>query len=170
LGLNKGKRENKIKKTALIMLGMFILSSLSFAGEGKFDREHKKNDPQQKAKLESVKKERAEYSKNLDILIDKYHKASDKNKISVKKEIITIVTNRTNKDIAARKDRIYAQQKAIKKFESNKKSFINKKVDFLLSADRHDKYDSHAKINKTKQSHKTDKQNFQQHKADKKTK
>ncbi|MCL2144377.1 MAG: hypothetical protein FWH43_02625 [Endomicrobia bacterium] len=52
------------KKNRVAMLGMFTLSSLSFAGEG-FHKGHKKMDTEQKAKFEAVKKEKTEYLKKL---------------------------------------------------------------------------------------------------------
>ena len=122
-----------MKKMALVMVGMFVLSSFGFAGEGKGGWEGKKMDPEQKAKWEAMKKEKTEYFNNLQTLVDKYNKASDKDKASVKQEITTLVSNQTDKDLAAKKDMAAKMQDKISETEKDKTAVVNKKVDFLLS-------------------------------------
>jgi len=122
-----------MKKTALVVLGMFVLGSFSFAAEGKPGGEQKQMTPEQKAKLEAVKKERAEYFKNLQTLIDKYNAASAQGKVSVKKEITAFILNQTNKDLAAKKDMILVKNSEIAQIESDKNAYVNKKVDYFIS-------------------------------------
>ncbi|MCL1971518.1 MAG: hypothetical protein FWG57_00825 [Endomicrobia bacterium] len=135
-----------MKKTALVMAVMFALSSFGFAGEGKLGKGHKKAEPGQKAKFEAVKKEKTEYFNALETLIDKYNKASDKNKASVKKEITALVSQQTDKDIAAKKEMLEAKKETVVKMEANiskmendKTAFVNKKVDFYLTAEGQEK-------------------------------
>ena len=128
-----------MKKTALAVLGMFVLSSFSFAGGENFSVA-KKMDPEQKAKWAAAKKERTEYVNNLEILIGKYNNASDADKDSVKQEITALVSVQMDKDIAAKKDMIEFKKKEISmmeakisEMESNKNAFVDKTVDFFLS-------------------------------------
>ena len=128
-----------MKKTALAMLGMFVLSSFSFAGEGKFDKKCKM-DPEQKAKKEAVKEEKIEYFKNLEILVNKYNTAADADKEPVKQEITALISIQNDKDIAAKKDMLAAKKEMVAKLEakiaemeSDKTAAVNKKVDFFLS-------------------------------------
>ncbi|MCL2144045.1 MAG: hypothetical protein FWH43_00905 [Endomicrobia bacterium] len=151
-----------MKKTALVMAVMFALSSFSFAGEGKSGKGHKKMDPEQKAKREAVKKEKMEYFNDLETLIEKYNNASDKNKDSVKKEITALVSTQTDKDIAAKKEKLAAQQKEISEIENDKTAYVNKKVDFLLSEK------GQEKMQKMKEKKNKDEKDFKQHKGEKK--
>ena len=165
-----------MKKTALAMAAMFALSSFSFAGEGKFEGKHKKMDPEQKAKWEAVKKEKIEYFKNLQTLVDKYNNASDKDKPSVRQEITTLVSNQTDKNLVTKREMITAKKEEISKMEAkisemetDKTAFVNKKVDFFLSEE------GQAKIEKMKEKGfkkegKKDKKDFKKNKSDKKSK
>jgi len=135
-----------MKKTVFIVLGMFVLSSFSFAGEGKFAGKHKNMDPEQKAKWEAMKKEKAEYFKNLEILVNKYNAAADEDKGSVKQEIAVLVANQTDKNIAAKKDMVAAKKEeivnleaSISEMESDKTAYVGKKVDFFLSEEGQEK-------------------------------
>ena len=128
-----------MKKTALAMAVMFAISSLGFAGEGKFGKGCKNMDPEQKAKWEAMKKEKSEYFKNVQTLVDKYNKASDKNKESVKKEITALVSTQTDKDLVAKKEMISKMQEKISEIETDKTAYVNKKVDFLLSPEGQEK-------------------------------
>ena len=117
-----------MKKMALVMLGLFVMSSLGFAGGIKGEGKGKQMDPEQKAKFEAMKKERTEYFKNLEVLVAKYNAASEKDRVAVKKEITNLVTTKTNKRIADKKAEVA-------KLEKNRTADVNKKVDFLLSAE-----------------------------------
>ena len=135
-----------MKKITLVVLGLFVMSSIGFAGEGKFGGKHKKFTPEQKAKWETVKKERTEYFKNLETLITKYNKASEKEKVSVKKDISALVSAQTDKDIIFKKERIAAKREKLAKMETkvtdieaDKTAFVNKKVDFMLSEEGQEK-------------------------------
>ncbi|MCL2484601.1 MAG: hypothetical protein FWF00_04575 [Endomicrobia bacterium] len=115
-----------MKKTALVMAVMFALSSIGFAGGMKGEGKGKQMDPEQKAKMEAKKAEKAEYFKNLEVLIEKYNNAAEKDKAAIKKEVTNLVTKQQDKRIASKKDEV-------SKLEKNKTADINKKVEFLLS-------------------------------------
>ncbi|MDR1696362.1 MAG: hypothetical protein LBR69_07040 [Endomicrobium sp.] len=149
-----------MKKTVLVMLGMFVLSTFGFAGEGKeghFGGKHKKMDPEQKAKWEAVKKEKAEYFKNLKSLTEKYDKASDADKEAVKKEITDLVSNQTDKNIVLKKEMLAAKKEELAKIEANisemetdKAAFVSKKVEFFLSAEGQEKIKKMKEMKKKK--------------------
>jgi hypothetical protein len=118
------RRRIMMKKTALAVLGLFVLSNFGFAGEGKFGKKHKEMTPEQKAKWETVKKEKAEYFKNLEALTDKYNKVSDAHKDSVKKDITALVATQTDKNLAAGKEKLLAQQNKIAEIENDKTAYV----------------------------------------------
>ena len=122
-----------MKKTALVMLGMFVLSTVGFAGQGQAGGERKQMTPEQKAKWEAMKKEKTEYFKNVQSLVDKYNKASDADKPAVKQQLTDLVSAQIDKDLAAKKDMVSEKQAKISEIENDKTAFVNKKVDFLLS-------------------------------------
>ena len=122
-----------MKKTAVAVLGLFVLSSLGFAGaEGKFEGKKKDMTPEQKAQWEAVKKEKADYQKNLQALVDKFNKVSEKDKPAVKNEITNLVSKQTDRDIAALRERAA-------KMEADKAAVVSKKVDFVLSPEGQEK-------------------------------
>ena len=123
-----------MKKTALVMLGMFVMSTVSFAGaQGQASGERKQMTPEQKAKWEAMKKEKTEYFKNVQSLVDKYNKASDADKPAVKQQLTDLVSAQTDKDLAAKKEMAAEKQAKIDEIQNDKTAFVNKKVDFLLS-------------------------------------
>ena len=135
-----------MKKMALVMLGMFVLSNVGFAGGGKFDGKHKKTDQEQENKWSAVKQERAEFFKTLEALIEKYNAASDQDKEPVKKEITALVASQTERDIAAKKEMLAAKKEmaakmeaGISEMEKNKTAVIDKKVDFWVSEEGQEK-------------------------------
>ena len=144
-----------MKKTALVMAVMFALSSIGFAGGMKGEGKRKEMDPEQKAKFEAMKKEKAEYFKNLEVLIEKYNNAAEKDKAAIKKEVTNLVTAKTNKKIAAKKDEVA-------KLEKNRTADVNKKVEFLLSEE------GQAKIQKMKEKGNKDRGEFKKGKDGKK--
>ncbi|MCL2799910.1 MAG: hypothetical protein FWD54_06520 [Endomicrobia bacterium] len=177
-----------MKKTALVMLGMFVLSTFSFAGEGKFAGKHEKMDPEQKAKWEAMKKEKAEYFQNLQTLIDKYNKASDQDKPSVRNEITALVSSQTDKNLVAKREMLAAKKEEISEIEAkisemetDKTAFVNKKVDFFLSEEGQAKIEKMKekcvkkegkkdKKDKKDKKNKTDKKDSKKDKSDKKSK
>ena len=159
------------------MAGMFMLSTLSFAGSGKFNKEHKNIDPEQKAKWEAVKKEKTEYLKNIQTLVDKYNKASDKDKPAIKQELTKLVSNQTDKNLAMKRDKISEKRNEISKMETkisdiekDRASFVAKKVDFMLSAEGQEKMQKMKEGKKDKKEFNKDKKDFKKHKGDKKSK
>lgn len=136
-----------MKKAALAVCCMFVLSSLTFAMPGPKpemcgfeDNETKEERQARKEKMEAMKKEHAEFKKEMDELLTKYNKADDKKKAEIKKEIRDLVAVRTDKDIADKKDMIEDQKTRIKKLEdgiasieADKDKHIDNKVEFLTS-------------------------------------
>ncbi|MCL2335426.1 MAG: hypothetical protein FWC57_05120 [Endomicrobia bacterium] len=154
-----------MKKTAFVMLGMFVLSTLGFAGQGQgnFGHEGKNMTPEQKAKWEAVKKDKAEYFKKAQALVDKYNKASDADKPAVKQELTNLVSAQTDKDLAVKKEMSAKMQEKISETEADKTAVVNKKVDFLLSPE------GQAKMKQMK-GMKNDKKDFKKGKSEKKSK
>ena len=127
-----------IKKTAALLCGLFIFSSLGFAQarEGFSDEQT----AQRNAKFESMKKEHIQYQNELDALVEKYNNAPDAQKDEAKKEIADLVSKQTDREIADRKEFLSAQKKRIEKLESrineienDKAGYVNKKTDFIIS-------------------------------------
>jgi len=133
-----------MKKIAMAVCAVCLFGGISFAqsagqdggnGDSKISKE-------QKAKFETIIKERMEYFDNVQALVDKYNKATDQDKPAVKDEIKTLVTQEVDKDLAARKEMLANQKDRIAKFEKeiadiekDKQGYINKKVDFLTGPD-----------------------------------
>jgi len=127
-----------MKKTALVMLGMFAVSSLGFAqgaapaatATAPVKREMTAD---QKAKWEAMKKDREAYKSNVNALVDKYNKASDADKPAIRQQLTDLVSAQTDKGIAARKDMAAKSNANAANIEKDKTAFVNKKVDALLS-------------------------------------
>jgi hypothetical protein len=135
-----------MKKMALVMLGMFLLGNVGFAGGGKFDGKHKKMDPEQGNRWAALKQDRTEFFKNLEALIEKYNKALEQDKEAVRNEIAAIISSQHDKDIAAKKEMLEAKKEmaakmeaAISQMEKDKAAFVNKKVDFWVSEEGQEK-------------------------------
>jgi len=125
-----------VKKAAVLFCSIFVFSSIAAAGEnikGKAPKE--KN-----TAAVSVKQETEEYHKKLEMLVKKYDASSENEKVSVRNEMKSLVSDYTEKDIprkkeklAKDKERIAKQEKEIAVIEADKDGHINKEVDFYLS-------------------------------------
>ncbi len=150
-----------MKKAAVVLCSMFVMSSLSFAGMHGTDKGVKCHMPdcavtdckgeckmpkmskeERTAKMEAMKKEHAEFQQKLDKLVEKYNKASDKKKDGVKQEIKALLATQTDKEVAMKKEMLAVQKDRIAKFEkeiadieADKDAYLNKKTDFVVSAE-----------------------------------
>ncbi|MDR1940834.1 MAG: hypothetical protein LBQ47_00705 [Endomicrobium sp.] len=155
-----------LKKTAVVLCGLLMLGSISYAGENK--HEGKVSKEERKAKIEAMKKDRIEFDKNIDALIEKYNKADKKDQDAVKQEITALVSAQTDKNIIRKKEMLEEQRARIEKLEkkiadieTNREKYISDKVDSYISKEGQDKRE---KAKKSK--HKKDKKD----KKDKKKK
>ena len=129
-----------IKKTAVLLCGLFIFSSLGFAAPGRGGSDGETAKKERKTKLESMKNERIQNQNDLDALVEKYNNASDSQKSEVKKEIADLISRQTDQELADRKEFLSAQKKRIEKLENriseienDKAGYVNKKTDFIIS-------------------------------------
>ncbi|MCL1971519.1 MAG: hypothetical protein FWG57_00830 [Endomicrobia bacterium] len=105
-----------MKKTALAILGIFLLGNVGFASTPR-------EDPQM-----------TEFYKNLIPLIEKYNKASEQDKEAVRNEITALVSRQHDIYIARRKEMLAGSEATLSHLEKNKTANINKEIDFLVSA------------------------------------
>jgi hypothetical protein len=131
------KKGAKMKKFAIIMCGLFILSGLSFAGEPPTGKPSKK---ETKAKTESIKKEQAQYFKDLAKLLDKYDAAPENKKEAVKTEIKKLIASNAKRELERQKDALALQKARVAKLETkiseienDTQAYVNKKTDFFVS-------------------------------------
>jgi citrate synthase len=124
-----------MKKAAIALCATFLFGNLAYAGEykGKFDKE------EHKAKFEEMKKERREFDKKLDELIEKFNKAEDLEKDSVKTEIKALLSERTDKELPKKKEMLEEQkgridklEKEIASIEADKEKYIEEKAEKIL--------------------------------------
>lgn len=131
-----------MKKTGLVLCSVFIFSSLALAApvnEPKFSPAQEERE--RRAIMEEIKRERAQYFKKMNVLLENYNKAaSQKDKDSIKKDIRELVSQQTDNDIKNRKEflntqkeRIAEFEKELKEYEKNKESDIDRKVEKLTS-------------------------------------
>jgi hypothetical protein len=136
-----------MRKTAVALCGVFIFGAVAFAGEGKFGHKHKYGDCKgDKENKVAMKKEKMEYFKNLETLIEKHNNTADKDKNAVKEEIKVLVSNQTDKDITARKEMLEHKKAKLAEFENKinymeneKDKYVNEKVDFFISPEGQEK-------------------------------
>lgn len=141
-----------MKKTAVLLCGIFIFTSLSFASaDGAADNAAK----EKSAKTVSMKKTKEIYHQELETLINKHKDSSEEEKILIKDEIKKLIAQYTEKDLSYKKEklekyRIKTQklEKEIAAMENDKEAFINKKTDFYLSDEGQKKL---RKINEKKE-------------------
>lgn len=127
-----------MKKAALVFCGIFLCSSLSFAYPGW--HEGKDMDKQERKEfMEKQRKEKKEYFNELEKLVEKYNKASDKKKEDVKKEIKALMSKETDKEIAFKKEKLAKMQERINAMETDKDSYLDKKVERVLSPEGQEK-------------------------------
>lgn len=141
-----------MKKTAVLLCGIFIFTSLSFASaDGAADNAAK----EKSVKTVSMKKIKEFYHQELETLINKHKDSSEEEKILIKDEIKKLIAQYTEKDLSYKKEklekyRIKTQklEKEIAAMENDKEAFINKKTDFYLSDEGQKKL---RKINEKKE-------------------
>lgn len=141
-----------MKKTAVLLCGIFIFTSLPFAcADVAADNAAK----EKSAKTVSMKKIKEIYHQELEALINKHKDSSEEEKILIKDEIKKLIAQYTEKDLSYKKEklekyRIKTQklEKEIAGVENDKKAFINKKADFYLSDEGQKKL---RKINEKKE-------------------
>ncbi|MCL2485209.1 MAG: hypothetical protein FWF00_03095 [Endomicrobia bacterium] len=128
-----------IKKLFAVLCAVCLLSSLSFAGE-QISGADKQDAKERKARMTEFKEDRAEYLKALESLVEKYNKASDKDKESVKNEIKALISQETDRELVQKKAMLAEQRERIEKFEaqiakieSNKEAYIDKKVNKAIN-------------------------------------
>ncbi|MCL2145217.1 MAG: hypothetical protein FWH43_06995 [Endomicrobia bacterium] len=134
-----------MKKSALAVCMMFVLTSLSFGGTEMYAHkggDSKEDKEARKAKMEAVKKDHMEFQRNLDAIIERYNKADDKSKADIRNEIRALIAAQTDKEIAAKKDMLEMQKARINKLEeniadleTNKNKHIDSQVNFVTSAE-----------------------------------
>ena len=141
-----------MKKLAIVMTGLFVFSTLSFAGEGKFADKKKDFTPEQKAKWEKVQKERNDNFNKTDALITKYNKASDKDKPKVKKELTAHIKKQNDKKSEKHAEFMLSKEgqakwQNMKDFKAKDKKEFKKgsKKDFKKDRGDFKKHNSHKK-------------------------
>ena len=119
----------KLSKFLMLFLSLALLTGTAFAQPSA-----------RSSKFEALQKERAQYMKDVNAIVDKYNAASDSDKPAIKAQLTEIVSKQTDADIVTRKklldeqkERITKLEAQIAKMEKDKTAYVNEKVDFILS-------------------------------------
>lgn len=132
-----------MKKAAVVICSVFIFSNLSFAippGSNPDGKGVSPNKRERNARMMEMRKDYIEFHEKLDPLLDKYHKANDDQKEAIGKEIKTLVSEQTEKELIKKKEMLVIQkeriadfEKRINEIENDKEAYINKKIDYCIS-------------------------------------
>ncbi|MDR3049357.1 MAG: hypothetical protein LBV16_05925 [Elusimicrobiota bacterium] len=120
-----------MKKISMTVCMLFLMSIIAGAvGNFEADTFSFKYD---KEKLSEMRKDYNAYKRELRNFIEKYNKAEDKEKTAIKGDITRLVSGRTDKELASRKELVADIGSVIREIETNKSGYVSKKVDFMLS-------------------------------------
>ena len=129
-----------VKKTAVLLCSIFVFGGIAFADADVSKKKRSAQPKEDKEKAVSLKKVNEAYHKELEALIEKYNNSSEKE--SVRNEMITLVSNYTDKNISSKKEKVIKDKEKIEKLEkeitaieADKEKHVNNEVDFYLTVE-----------------------------------
>lgn len=132
-----------MKKMAIVLCSVFLASTLSYAmpkPDGAKSKHHGSNKEERRAKMEEMRKDQADFEKQLDELIAKYNTSKGQDKDAIKQDVKKLISAKTDKDLVRKKEMLELQKARIDRLEgkiteieADKEAYVDKQVDFFLS-------------------------------------
>ncbi|MDR0485463.1 MAG: hypothetical protein LBH29_01905 [Elusimicrobiota bacterium] len=137
------------KKMAIVLSLLFLMSVSSFAiGNFEADTFSINYD---KSRLSEMRKDYNGFKKEVRKLIAAYNKAQGSEKVAIRGDIEKLVSARTDKDLILKREMSANVLNQIREIETNKKNYVGKRIEMLLSAEGQKKLSASKKEKKVKE-------------------